>query len=432
MTMTATKQPAGGKARKALLVLIFFAVLTVVGKVLTLNEPDSFAYGLLYHGALAATVGGLADWFAVTALFRRPLGIGWRTEILKKNRQRIMEALVDFCGRDLLGVEKIKEIINREKVSEQMIAYINEKGGKEKISAAIEAAGVKALASVDVDRLARELSPIISNIIASIPTDRLVRHGLNDLTDRELGGTKALAGYVAGLGQVLLHDEAVQKRLLAEAEGLHRDYTDGNPMRAMALSMAKFTPERIRELMNEAAEKKLGEMGREGTEAHEKLTEWISQRITAAETEGKLTDILRQKQRELASPELIAGLLASLMRRSFGTGDGQGEAAVWRSHFRRLTEEKLAEFADNRVWQARLDEFVKDYLGKQLEEHHDFIIDLIRQRLDELSDEELVELSENYVAEDLQIIRINGSVVGGIAGALLYVIVNAAGRLVAA
>ncbi len=75
---------------------------------------------------------------------------------------------------------------------------------------------------------------------------------------------------------------------------------------------------------------------------------------------------------------------------------------------------------------------MKEYLVSQLEEHHDFIIDLIRQRLEELTDEELIELSENYVADDLQIIRINGSVVGGIAGGLLYVIMSVAGRLVAA
>lgn len=428
-----TDKKAGGKAKKALLVLIFFAVLTVVGKVLTMNEPDSFGYGLLYHGALAATIGGLADWFAVTALFHRPLGISWRTEILKKNRQRIMEALVDFCGRDLLGVEKIKGIINRESVSDMMISYINEKGGKEKISAAVEAAGVKTLASVDIDRLARELSPIITNIIASIPTGKLVQHGLNDMTDREIGGPDTLANYAAALCGELLHAEGTQRVLLSEAEGLRRDYTNGNPMREMALGMAKLTPERIRELMNEAADKKLAEMAQNGTPAHEELAAWISQRITAAETEGKLTGILTAKQQELASPELIAGLLASMMRQSFGSGEGDTAGSrAWREHFRRLTAEKLAEFAENRVWQARLDEFVKDYLAGQLEEHHDFIIDLIRQRLDELSDEELVELSENYVADDLQIIRINGSVVGGIAGGLLYVIVSMAGRLVAA
>ncbi|MDO4203131.1 MAG: DUF445 domain-containing protein [Selenomonadaceae bacterium] len=431
--MTATKQPAGGKAKKALLVLIFFGLLTAAGRVLTLNEPGNFWYGLLYHVALAATIGGLADWFAVTALFRRPLGIGWRTEILKKNRQRIMEALVDFCGRDLLGVEKIKGIINRESISDMMISYINEKGGKEKISAAVEAAGVKTLASIDIDRLARELSPVITNIIASIPTGKLVQHGLNDMTDREIGGPDTLASYAAGLGRELLHAKETQQVLLSEAEGLRRDYTAGGAMREMALSMAGLSPERIRELMNDAADKKLAEMAQKGTEAHEQLAGWISQRITAAETEGKLTAILTEKQQELATPELIAGLLASMMRQSFGSGAGDSAGSLaWREHFRTLTAEKLAEFAGNKVWQARLDEFVKEYLAGQLEAHHDFIIDLIRQRLDELSDEELIELSENYVADDLQIIRINGSVVGGMAGGLLYVIVSMAGRLVAA
>lgn len=433
MVMTAEKKAAGGKARKALLVLLLFGFLTAAGRFLTLTEPDNFGYGFLYHVAMAATIGGLADWFAVTAIFHRPLGITWRTEILKKNRQRIMEALVDFCGRDLLGVEKIKGIINRESISAMMIAYINEKGGKEKISAAIEAAGVKTLASVDIDRLARELAPIITNIIFSIPTGQLVQQGLNDLTDRTIGGPDTLATYIAKLGGELLHNEGTQQTLLKEAEGLHRDYINGNPMRAMALSMAKLTPERIRELMNEAGNKKLAEMAQPGTAAHEQLAAWIIDKITAGELEGKLTAILTDKQREMASPELIAGLLASLMRQSFGetNGDSAGSLA-WRERFRTITAEKLKSFTENRVWQARFDEFVKEYLISQLEEHHDFIIDLIRQRLEELTDEELIELSESYVADDLQIIRINGSVVGGIAGGLLYVVISLTGKLVAA
>ena len=50
---------------------------------------SSFIFGLLNHGFIAATIGGLADWFAVTALFHKPLGISYRTEILKRNRQLI-------------------------------------------------------------------------------------------------------------------------------------------------------------------------------------------------------------------------------------------------------------------------------------------------------------------------------------------------------
>ena len=49
--------------------------------------------GMLHNGFLAATIGGMADWFAVTALFRKPLGISYRTEIIIRNRLSVYEAI---------------------------------------------------------------------------------------------------------------------------------------------------------------------------------------------------------------------------------------------------------------------------------------------------------------------------------------------------
>src|SRR5665648_1284569 len=61
----------------------------------------SFVGGLISSGCSAGMIGGLADWFAVTALFRRPLGIRpgkiIRTEIIPQNRERIFAALSDIC-----------------------------------------------------------------------------------------------------------------------------------------------------------------------------------------------------------------------------------------------------------------------------------------------------------------------------------------------
>ena len=70
-----------------------------------------FWSGMLHHGFLAASIGGLADWFAVTALFRKPLGISYRTQILTRNRERIMNAIVEFASADLLSVKNISKSI---------------------------------------------------------------------------------------------------------------------------------------------------------------------------------------------------------------------------------------------------------------------------------------------------------------------------------
>ena len=64
--------------------------------------------GLLAGGFGAAMIGGLADWFAVSALFRRPLGIPFRTAIIPRNREKIFQALVYMVENQILMKENIK------------------------------------------------------------------------------------------------------------------------------------------------------------------------------------------------------------------------------------------------------------------------------------------------------------------------------------
>ena len=72
---------------------------------------------------------------------------------------------------------------------------------------------------------------------------------------------------------------------------------------------------------------------------------------------------------------------------------------------------------------------MKDFLESELEKHHELIPGLIRERLAEFSDDALVEFVEDKVQDDLQMIRINGSIVGSLVGMGLYVLVWAAERV---
>ena len=65
----------------------------------------------------------------------------------------------------------------------------------------------------------------------------------------------------------------------------------------------------------------------------------------------------------------------------------------------------------------------KNIIEHELTVRHDVIADLIRTRLDERSDDNLIEFIETRIADDLQMIRINGSIVGSLVGMLLYTIV---------
>ena len=99
---------------------------------LVTTTTGQFFLGLLNHGFIAATIGGLADWFAVTALFRKPLGISYRTEILKRNRGRITDAIIDFVSRDLLNKENIMDTIREENTAQLLIEYFEKYNGRDK------------------------------------------------------------------------------------------------------------------------------------------------------------------------------------------------------------------------------------------------------------------------------------------------------------
>src|SRR5437868_6724537 len=93
------------KAIAASMLVACLAVL-VLAKVL---EPRHMAFGFLAAFAEAAAIGGLADWYAVVALFRRPLGLPIpHTAIIPANQQRIAEKLGEFVERNFLDAAPVE------------------------------------------------------------------------------------------------------------------------------------------------------------------------------------------------------------------------------------------------------------------------------------------------------------------------------------
>ena len=89
----------------------------------------------------------------------------------------------------------------------------------------------------------------------------------------------------------------------------------------------------------------------------------------------------------------------------------------------------MEQFIASGDMQKKTDAVLKDWLEKELQGHHDVIAGMIEERLGRLSDKELVEFTEEKVADDLQMIRINGSVVGALTGMALYAVVYTAGQV---
>ena len=93
---------------------------------------------------------------------------------------------------------------------------------------------------------------------------------------------------------------------------------------------------------------------------------------------------------------------------------------IWQDAINELVETKINDFIKSPIQQDKFDRFVKNLLEQVINKYHDAIPGMIHERLDVLSDEELTTFVEDRVADDLQMIRINGSICGGVVGLLLY------------
>ena len=134
---------------------------------------------------------------------------------------------------------------------------------------------------------------------------------------------------------------------------------------------------------------------------------WLDVNIKG-ETDPKILEKLRRQQ--AANPNVTHIV------------EVERKPVIWKEAADFLVDAKIDEFKRNADFQKRFDAMIKDFVENLLEEYRGQIPNMIRERLDKFSDDELTEFVESHVADDLQMIRINGSVCGAIVGMFLYVV----------
>ena len=94
----------------------------------------TFLSELIFFVFQSALIGSIADWFAVTALFRRPLGFPWHTALIPRNRQRIAESIAAAVQDDLLDKKIIQDRLASVRFVHYIIDWVENKNGKQVLS----------------------------------------------------------------------------------------------------------------------------------------------------------------------------------------------------------------------------------------------------------------------------------------------------------
>ncbi len=114
--------------------LLAAAVIFLFALCLQVQYPGNvFAAGFLFC-AEAALVGGIADWFAVTALFKKPLGFPWHTAILPRRRQSFIEATGRMLQKEFFGKKALVAKVRRIDFAAKLLGWLERPESRQQLA----------------------------------------------------------------------------------------------------------------------------------------------------------------------------------------------------------------------------------------------------------------------------------------------------------
>ena len=409
--------PAGDeRARKRLrrnraLANGLLASMAVISVGTHLVENPGFATLLVRAGAEAGVVGGLADWFAVTALFRHPLGIPVpHTAIIPRSRDRIAKTIGGFIERHFLTTEVVLAKLNELQLGRRFAIWLGRSATAAAIANAIADAlpyVIQSLSSKDLISFAQrtlgeqlrqaDITPILSRVIEAMAKS---------------GEADVVFDQAIGVAEKLLEENIDRIEMLVQERS--RWWIPKAINRRIATALISGVIEVLHNLREPESEARL--------KFRQALTDLIDRLETSAELREQVN---AAKNRLLDHPDVQAWLgsiwidLSALLLKDLDSPESRTRRAL-RSALM-LIGQTLAS-----------DEAMQKHIGSAIER---FALYIVRFRGEigsffsgvvmNWDTRALSDRLELVVGSDLQYIRMNGTIVGALVGCLLFLTMQA-------
>ncbi len=386
----------------ALSLLLFAAVVFIV----TLGHSDPWRF--VHATAEAAMVGAIADWFAVTALFRHPLGLPVpHTAIIPTRKLALGRSLEEFVTENFLVESVVRERVAEAAVSDRLGRWLREEAHAHRVVEELAVLLRTGLANLDDDDVASLLEGEILPRLIKEPLSAVSGHLLEEVVDE--GAHHALV-----------------ELALQEA---HR-WLRGNEqtvIRILGTRAPWWTPLWVDEKVTQRI--------------YIELVEWVDDIHTDPQHLARraIDDLLRQlaldlqsdpqtmesaerlKVRILSQPQVTASAIAvwDVVRKALLTTLGDTQSPLRDRGAARLMEVGHR-MVDDPAMRERVDSYAGDAVAFVVTRYGEELSTIITSTIQRWDGKEAARRIELHVGRDLQFIRINGTIVGGLAGLLIY------------
>lgn len=376
----------------------------------------------------AAMVGGLADWFAVSALFRRiPTGIPFitaHTDVIPRSKDRIADNLSAFVNEKFLAPHSLVELIRQHDPSRYVAEWLTDPANARRLGA----------------HLARATEGVL-HLVEDARIEQLVRDAAREMF-KGVDLSSALGGVLDTLTRDGRHDQLLEQaldralRVMDSAET--REWmaaqviewlTQEHP-RKQKLLPRQWIAQNVAAAIADAVAGRLKSIRANPAHAYRQLfDEWVRDFVLRLQSEPQLRargeDIKQYLLDDAAFGSYVGGLWGSLKAwlqedlRNPQSAFHQGVASGGRWLGEQLTQD--AEL--RQALRAQLEEAAT----RLAPEFAEFLTRHVRNTVREWDGREMADQIELNIGKDLQAIRVNGTIVGGVIGLGLHLLTYAAG-----
>ncbi|MER6768345.1 DUF445 domain-containing protein [Streptomyces bacillaris] len=371
--------------------------------------------GYVAAAAEAGMVGALADWFAVTALFRRPLGLPIpHTAIIPTKKDQLGQSLGSFVGENFLSGDVIRDRIHALGVGRRVGAWLAEPANADRVTAELATAlrgALTVLRDSDVQAVVGEAITRRANAVEIGP-------GLGKMLERVVddGGHRKVVDLICVRAHDWLveHGDSVMDAVQGGAPGWTPRFVDKRVGERVYKELLRFVTE-MRDMPGHPARASIDTF----------LTDFAADLQRDADTRARVERLKSEILGRSEVQDVIASAWSSV--RTMLLAAAEDERSELRLRARASLMSLGAKLAADERLQGKVDGWLEDAAVHVVTRYRAEITSLISETVASWDADQTSKKIEAHIGRDLQFIRINGTVVGALAGLAIHTVSRALG-----
>lgn len=397
---------------------LIFSFIVYVISVFYIDIHHSLNYVKAFSEA--AIVGGIADWFAVTALFRHPFGIKIpHTAIIPNSKSKIGKNLSKFIRENFLSEQYVRENLIKLNLKSKLVKALRDK--KQSILKRTVKTLISTINKYDYEDLIEIIKPLIKNKISSLESKKIFIDLLKKLQKEGyhyksfMVILKTTKKWLSEAENEKLINESIKEIILKNAKGENsfygkiKSYFIGEP------KLHQYLNDFIISIENDSNNKTLHRLDSILEGIYIELENNINFKI---QLDNLKISIINDVDIDIQLKNIFKSIKEWLL---LNLSD---DTSFFIKKINETYEILINEVEDNPTFERFIKNQIEFKIPQLMKNNIDFIDSYFVEYIENLDTKEMSSIIEDKVGDDLQFIRINGTIIGGFIGIILYTITD--------